>query len=107
MCFIVKKGTEKVQIADKDIICYKTGRLTNKGLISLRMGFLYKKNILYKRRCLKRDKYKVYQQLSIGFHSLISGYGYKFIIPKGSRYLKSDVWHEYISDQIIWKGEKI
>ena len=116
MCFIVKQDY-RVKIANKDIICYKTGYLEkNKNEFhSEYRSFIYKKNKLYKRNCLTLNKYRYNISLFRGFHSfqnkrmvLMNRYkkdelkSIKFIIPKGSKYMIN--WKEYISNQIIWKS---
>lgn len=116
MCFIVNKRQRKVKIASKDIVCWKVGNIWDGEFHSQFQGFHYKRLNKYKiNYCFKRKEYKIGYSLVIGFHSFISkkkaksettefyaNIG-KFIIPKGSKYMKDNNWGEYISNQIIYK----
>ena len=112
MCFVVRIPT--VQIAKKDIVCWKKLENVNGKFKSFYQGFVYKKDKLYKRNCLTKEKYEYDSHLFKGFHSYIFKNKIddsifhitkrvKFIIPKGARYLKNKNHNEYISNQIIMK----
>jgi len=112
MCFVVRKNQTKVQIADKDIVCWKHVYPEGKDYISEFRGFRYKKGKLNQRDVLKEKEYNSNEGLSEGFHSFskrLEADGWwevklrKFIIPKGSRYLIDPMEDEYISNQIIMK----
>jgi len=114
MCFIVRENQTKVQIADKDIVCWKEMEVGKNAYHSFYRGFVYEKGKLYKRNCLNKDIYLPLHTLTRGFHSYIvkeyiprSTSIYfptiivKFIIPKGARYLINRNHNEHISNQII------
>ena len=117
MCFVVDKDNTKVQIADKDIVCWKHGHLDGKEFVSEYRCYRYKKGALNVSPFLKNEKYKTDSALSQGFHSyskMLPTENFfehslrlkKFIIPKGSRYLINPDRDEYISNQIIMNESK-
>jgi len=115
MCFVVRKNQTKVQVTDKDIVCWKHVYPDGEDCTSEFRGFEYKKGKLNQQDALKEKEYNANEGLDEGFHSflkrLAADYWWearlrKFIIPKGSRYLIDPIKDEYISNQIIMARKK-
>ena len=114
MCLSINYG-EKLNIAKKDLVCYK---ILQEGLISLYQDFKYKLNKTYKifRWQKSKEEKNDLMRLNIysGFHSYQTIYNIDInniwtsrvlvecIIPKGSKYYKSmnDGIDLYVSNRI-------
>lgn len=125
MCFYLKNQNDNFKIADKDIICFKIVRKTDRSNIfkSNSLGFKYIIGVKYsnisflvKKEIKEVKDCKVIEQ---GYHSfsilttsanivLARDKDYyrcvvKCIIPIGSMYYENDETKEYVSNQIIIK----
>lgn len=121
MCLFTEQKEPK--IADKDIIVYKVGKITNKQFISPYQYYSYTKNELQREIKIHSEITHIingyyYRVVDEGYHAyltfrralnsfyLIGKHIGKFIIPKGSKYyIGDDGDGDIVSSQIIYKGK--
>ena len=123
MCFFIDEKYPNVQIAKKDMICYKV-LVEGKDVISSPFYNYVWKIDKEESTYLERDSHD-YNVINLGFHSfskkraageLSSKFGFdrdskvkykvfKCIIPKGSNYYYNERHKEYVSNKIIVKSE--
>ena len=128
MCFYIDAKHPDVKIANKDIICVK--RLCkNKGVlgeslyVSPYQEYSYISNFLYSNSVIgwpfierKSFKFEFKYVINIGYHTYSSFAKANdwcagdevlvwYIIPEGSKYYYNEYNEEYVSNQIILKGE--
>jgi len=122
MCFVIGKRN-KIRRAKRNICCWKIGNYFKSSFRSSIRNHSYFKNswtpLLFLRIVKERD-YAIggmcglSNVINVGYHSYSNRevaislcpktkHVVKFIIPKGSKYYYNRYFHEFVSNQIIWK----